>query len=73
MVAQKKKTEIKERIELENLRHEHKMKEIEFEAKCKKEIEAIKFDNIMSHHRIKRSDTNRFAMRKDFEYGNKDY
>jgi len=55
-------------VALEKLRHEHKLIEIDAETKARKELEAIKFDNIMSHHRIKRSDRMKeFATKRDFQ------
>ena len=65
-----KKSELKGEFELEELRHKHKMEEIEAECKAKKEAETQKFDHMMSMHRIKRADIGRSQMRKDFNYGN---
>ena len=65
-----KKSELKGEFELEELRHKHRMEEIEAEYDQKKKAEAQKFDHMMSMHRIKRADIGRSQMRKDFNYGN---
>ena len=49
----------KDLMNLEVLRHKNKMEEIEAERKAKLEVENVKFEHIMSAHRIKRADKNR--------------
>lgn len=51
--------EKKAKLEVAKLMHKNKVKEIELEKEAKKEIEQFKFDNIMSHHRIRRADRQR--------------
>lgn len=53
------KDKLKAEKEIENLRHKHKMLEIDSERKAKLEVENSKFNNIMSAHRLKRADVKR--------------
>ena len=55
---------LKEEFELEELRHKNRMEEIEKEVAGKKSVEALKFENQMSLHRMRRADITRSQMRK---------
>lgn len=46
------------------LAHKLKMEEIAFELKCKKEMEAIRFDNNLQLQRIKTAEIKRVQNRK---------
>ena len=54
-------------FELEKLRHENKMKEIEAEFECRRKAETQKFDHMMQMHRLKRADISRSQMRKQWQ------
>ena len=60
------KKEIKDQIELENLRHGHRMLEIETEKNMRKETEDIKFDHQMQIQRIRTAEIHRTLQRKGF-------
>lgn len=54
--------------ELEELRHSHKLKEIEAEGNSKTNLEKLKFDLDMQQHRIKRADIKRSIEEKRASY-----
>lgn len=50
--------------ELEELKHKDRMEEIEFETKCRKEVEHIKFDFQLQLQRIKSAEINKTMGRR---------
>jgi hypothetical protein len=52
--------------ELIELAHKYKMEELEFERKCRLDVERIKHENELETHRIKNADIQRSIMAKKY-------
>ena len=60
-----KNKKTKQENELEKLRHKNRMEEIEFERKCKTEVEKLKHFNDLEFHRIKNADIKRSILARE--------